>query len=63
MELALNGTGLKLKYKNGPLDFQSLGVLTASDASFADEVEANPSKAGPLRRTCKAIAETSHLRA
>ena len=37
LELALNGMGLKLRYKNGPFHFQSLGVLTASDASFAGE--------------------------
>ena len=37
MELALSGMGLKLRYKNGPFDSQSLGVLIASDASFAAE--------------------------
>ena len=28
---------LKLRYKSGPLNFQELGVLTATDASFAGE--------------------------
>ena len=28
---------LKLRYKNGPFKFQELGVLTASDTSFAGE--------------------------
>ena len=37
LELALNGMDLKLRYKNGPFDFQELGVLIASDASFAGE--------------------------
>ena len=37
LELALNRMDLKLRYKNGPFDFQELGVLTASDASFAGE--------------------------
>ena len=37
LELALNGLDLKLQYKNGPFNFQELGVLTASDASFAGE--------------------------
>ena len=37
LELALNGMDLKLRYKTGPLNFQELGVLTASDASFAGE--------------------------
>ena len=37
LELTLNGMNLKLRYKNGPLNFQELGVLTASDASFAGE--------------------------
>ena len=37
LELALNGMDLKLRYKNGPFNFQELGVLTASDASFAGE--------------------------
>ena len=37
LELALNGMELKLRYKNGPFNFQELGVLTASDASFAGE--------------------------
>ena len=35
LELALNGMDLKLRYKNGPVNFQELGVLTASDASLA----------------------------
>ena len=35
--VALNGVDLKLRYKNGPFNFQELGVLTASDASFAGE--------------------------
>ena len=38
LELALNAMDLKLRYKNGPLNFQELGVLTASDASFAGEL-------------------------
>ena len=49
LELALNGKDLKLRYKNEPFNFQELGVLTASDASFAgqpDNQVANPSKAG-----------------
>ena len=37
LELALNGMDLKLRYKNGPFNFQELCVLTASDASFAGE--------------------------
>ena len=37
LELALNGMDLKLRYKNGPFNFQEIGVLTASDASFAGE--------------------------
>ena len=37
LELALNGKDLKLRYKNRPFNFQALGVLTASDASFAGE--------------------------
>ena len=37
LELALNGMDLKLHYKNGPFNFQELGVQTASDASFAGE--------------------------
>ena len=37
LELALNGMDLKLRYKNGPFSFQELGVLTASDASFAGD--------------------------
>ena len=37
LELAINGMDLKLRYKNGPFNFQELGVLTASDASFARE--------------------------
>ena len=37
LELALNGMDLKLRYRNGPFNFQELGVLTASDASFAGE--------------------------
>ena len=37
LELALNGMDLKLRYKNEPFNFQELGVLTASDASFAGE--------------------------
>ena len=37
LELAINGMDLKLRYKNGPFNFQELGVLTASDASFAGE--------------------------
>ena len=36
-ELALNGMDLKLRYENGPFNFQEFGVLTASDASFAGE--------------------------
>ena len=38
LELALNGMDLKLRYKNGPFNFQELGVLTASNASFAGEL-------------------------
>ena len=45
LELALNGMDLKLRYKNGPFMFQELGVLAASDASFAAEPAVNPSKA------------------
>ena len=37
LELALNGMDLKLRYNNGPFNFQELGVLTASDASLAGE--------------------------
>ena len=37
LELALNGMDIKLRYKNRPFNFQELGVLTASDASFAGE--------------------------
>ena len=36
VELPLSGTGPR-HYKNGPFDFQSLSVLTASDASFGGE--------------------------
>ena len=35
LELELNGIDLKLRYR--PFNFQELGVLTASDASFAGE--------------------------
>ena len=38
LEFALNGMDLKLRYKNGPFNFQELGVLNASDASFAGEL-------------------------
>ena len=37
LELALNGKDLKLHTKNGPFNFQELGVLTVSDTSFAGE--------------------------
>ena len=37
LKLALNGMDLKLRYDSGPFNFQQLGVLTASDASFAGE--------------------------
>ena len=37
LEMALKGKMLKLRYHNGPFDFENLGVLTASDASFAGE--------------------------
>ena len=37
MELALNGMDLKLRYKNGLFNFQELGVLTATGASFTGE--------------------------
>ena len=37
LELALNRMDLKLRYKNDPFNFQELGVLTASHASFAGE--------------------------
>ena len=37
LELALDIMDLKLRYKKGPFNFQELGVLTASDASFAGE--------------------------
>jgi hypothetical protein len=37
LELALKGKNLNLRYRNGPFDFEKLGVLTASDASFANE--------------------------
>ena len=37
LELALNGMDLKLRCKNRPFNVQELGVLTASDASFAGE--------------------------
>ena len=37
LELTLNGMDLKLRHKNGPFNLQELGVLTASDASFAGE--------------------------
>ena len=37
LEMALKGRDLKLRYRNGPFDFERLGVLTASDASFAGE--------------------------
>ena len=37
LELALNDMDLKLRYKNGPFNFQQLGVLAALDASFAGE--------------------------
>ena len=33
LEMALRGKSLKLRYRNGPFDFENLGVLTASDAS------------------------------
>ena len=36
-EMALKGRDMKLRYRNGPFDFENLGVLTASDASFAGE--------------------------
>ena len=35
--MALKGRDLKLRYRNGPFEFERLGVLTASDASFAGE--------------------------
>ena len=34
LELALKGKDVKLRYWNGRVDFEKLGVLTASDASF-----------------------------
>ena len=37
LEMALKGRDLKLRYRNGPFDFENLGVVTASDASFAGE--------------------------
>ena len=46
LELALNGMDLKLHYKNGPFNFQELGVLTASDASFAGEPNSRCQQAG-----------------
>ena len=44
LELALNGMDLKLRYKNGPFNFQELGVLTVSDSLENQAV--SPSKAG-----------------
>ena len=35
LELASKGKDLKLRYRNGPFDFEKLDVLTASGASFA----------------------------
>ena len=35
LEIALAGKDFCIRYKNGPFDFMDLGVLTASDASFA----------------------------
>ena len=35
LELALSGMDPKLRYKSGPSNFQELGVLTTTDASFA----------------------------
>ena len=37
LEFELNGMDLKLHYKNGTFNFQELGVVTVSDASFAGE--------------------------
>ncbi|CAE7356892.1 RE1 [Symbiodinium natans] len=37
LEIALAGKDFCIRYKNGPFDFMDLGVLTASDASFAGE--------------------------
>ena len=37
LNLAMQGKDLKLRYRNGAFDFQNLGVLTVSDASFANE--------------------------
>ena len=37
LELALTGKDLKIRYKHGICEFMQLGVLTASDASFAAE--------------------------
>ena len=42
LELALKGKDLKLRYFNGPFTFEKLGVLTASDASFAGETGSRP---------------------
>ena len=49
LELALNGMDRRLRYKNGPFNYQELGVLTASDASFAGApgiLVVDPSRAG-----------------
>ena len=37
LEFARKGKNLTLKYRNGPFDVDKLGMLTASDASFAGE--------------------------
>ena len=37
VELTLNGMDMKLRYNNGPFNFQELGVLTTSNASLAGE--------------------------
>ena len=39
LEIALKGKALKLRYRNGPFDFENLGVLTPSDASFAGRIQ------------------------
>ena len=63
LELALNGMDLKLRYKNGPFNFQELGVLTASDASFAGEPGSNvPARHDTFPSTCESIPRCQVLR-
>ena len=46
LELALTGMDLQLRYKNGPFNFQELGVLTNQRPHPLESLVVNPSRAG-----------------